>query len=235
MFAEVVGTFALMFVSGAAIIISEGDDLTLIALATGLVLAVMVSATLHISGAQFNPAVSLALFVAGRQSRGRTITFILAQIGGAVLAALALKYLFQGAYADEITRVKLGATLGAYTSGDDPSLLRPGQACALEMIAAFLLMFVIMGTAVDQRGIGKSAAVGGFGIGLVVAADILAIGPLTGASMNPARSLAPALIAGGDAWSCHWVYWFGPILGTVTAALTYQAVFGPLDRAADAS
>ncbi len=96
-------------------------------------------------------------------------------------------------------------------------------AVALEAIGTFFLMFVIMGTAVDRRGVGGTSAVGGFAIGLTLAAAILCIGPLTGASLNPARSLAPALVAG--AWDFHWVYWVGPIVGAALGALAYQFTF----------
>ena len=98
------------------------------------------------------------------------------------------------------------------------------KAFVLEAIATFFLMFVIMGTMVDNRGVGKAAMIGGFGIGLTVAADIMCIGPLTGASMNPSRSLGPALISG--TWDFHWVYWFGPIAGAMVAGISYQWVFG---------
>ena len=122
----------------------------------------------------------------------------------------------------------IGATLGAMTDGKDPAMTAPGFACVLEFIATFFLMFVIMGTAVDNRGVGKTAAIGGFGIGLTVAADILCFGPLTGASMNPARSFGPALI--GVTWDFHWVYWVGPIAGALAAAFVYHCVFGSEEK-----
>ena len=83
-------------------------------------------------------------------------------------------------------------------------------------------MFVIMGTVVDQRGVGKTAAIGGLAIGLTLAAAILCLGPATGASLNPARSFGPALVAG--AWDMHWVYWVGPITGALLAAFVYKIV-----------
>ena len=184
----------------------------------------MVSATMHISGGQINPAVSLALMLTGRQSRNQTIIFIIAQLVGAILAAYLLKVLMQAAF----DVGNLGATLGALTDGKDPEMTRPGIACALEFIATFFLMFVIMGTVVDNRGVGKTAAIGGFGIGMTVAADILCFGPLTGASMNPARSFGPALAA--NVWDFQWVYWAGPIGGALAAALLYDAVFGKEDN-----
>lgn len=222
--AELIGTFALTFIGGGAIIITNGADLVAIALAHGLILGIMVTATMHISGGQINPAISFGLLVIGKQSTSRTAMYLVAQLVGAALAAFALKYLFQGAFADQIATTNLGATLGVYTNDLDPTLTRPGQACALEAIGAFFLMFAVLGTAVDDRGVGKNAAVGGFAIGLTVTAVILCIGPMTGASVNPSRSFGPALIAG--AWNHHWVYWFGPILGAIVASFVYQGVFG---------
>ncbi len=221
--AEFVGTFALMFVGGGAIIVTSGDNLVAIALAHGLILAVMVSATMHISGGQINPAVSIALGLAGRQPWPRAGAFIVAQIVGATVAAFLLKLLMSGAY--DVGNV--GATLGALTESGSERANAIGAA-ALEAIAAFFLLFVIMGTAVDRRGVGGTSAVGGFAIGLTLAAAILCIGPLTGASLNPARSLAPALVAG--AWDFHWVYWVGPIVGAALAALAYRFTFAEKPR-----
>jgi MIP family channel proteins len=217
--AEFVGTFALMFAGGGAIIVTGGDNLVAIAFAHGLILAVMVSATMHISGGQINPAVSIALGLAGKQPWPKAGIFIVAQVLGAVVAAFLLKTLLSGAY--DVGNV--GATLGAMSQAGSEHYA-PGKVVVLEIIATFFLMFVIMGTAVDQRGIGKSAAIGGLGIGLTLTAAILCIGPATGASLNPARSFGPALAAG--AWTMHWAYWVGPIVGAVLAALAYKFVFG---------
>ena len=222
--AEFIGTFALMFVGGGAIIVTGGENLLAIALAHGMILAVMVSATMHISGGQINPAVSIALAAIGKQKPGQAGVFIIAQLLGAICAAYLLKVLMQGVF--DVGNI--GATLGALTDGKDPAMTAPGFACVLEFIATFFLMFVIMGTAVDNRGVGKTAAIGGFGIGLTVAADILCFGPLTGASMNPARSFGPALI--GVTWDFHWVYWVGPIAGALAAAFVYHGVFGSEEK-----
>lgn len=214
--AEFIGTFALMFVGGGAIIVSGGQDLVAIALAHGLILGVMVSAAMHTSGGQFNPAVAIALAVIGKQTWPRAGAFIVSQCLGAIAAAMLLKFTMSGTH--EIGNI--GATLGALTSGDKINLI---GAFILEIIATYFLMFVIMGTAVDSTGVGKAMSVGGFGIGLTVAACILCIGPLTGASMNPARSLGPALVA--KAWDAHWLYWLAPIIGATLAAVSYQATF----------
>ena len=216
--AEFVGTLALMFVGGGAIIVTGGENLVAIAFAHGLILAVMVSATMHISGGQINPAVSIALGLAGKQPWSKAGIFIVAQILGAVVGALLLKTLLSGAY--EVGN--LGATLGELSRAGGENYA-PVRVLGLEAIATFFLMFVIMGTAVDQRGIGKTAAIGGLGIGLTLTAAILCIGPATGASLNPARSFGPALVAG--AWTMHWAYWVGPIVGAALAAFVYKLVF----------
>ncbi len=222
-FAEFVGTFALMFVGGGAIIVTGGgiENLLAVAVAHGLILAVMVSATMHISGGQINPAVSIALWVIRKQSSLQTGLFMVAQLAGAIAAAAVLKAALSGAY--DVDGVKLGATLGSLN--DSGNVL---GVIVLETIGTFFLMFVIMGTAVDDRGVGKTKAVGGFGIGLTVAAVILCIGPATGASLNPARSFGPALI--GNMWDDQGLYWVAPIIGAALAALTYRAAFGTAAR-----
>src|ERR1044071_6523394 len=204
--AEFIGTFALVFVGGAAIITSPmlGRDAAVvnIALAHGLILALMVTATMRISG-HLNPAVTAGFLVSGRIEAMMAAVYWIAQFLGATIAAYALK----GLYPERIVNM---TRLGGQSISADISM---GQAITLEAIATFFLVFVIFGTAVDP----KAPKVGGFAIGLTVAADILAIGPLTGASMNPARSFGPAVASGifeGQA-----VYWIGPILGGIAAAL----------------
>ena len=217
--AEFVGTFALMFVGGGAIIVTGGENLVAIAMAHGLILAVMVSATMHISGGQINPAISLGLALIKKQSWSQAVIFIIAQVVGSIAAAFLLKILLGGTF--EVGNI--GATLGSLTDEADPIKTNVMAALGLEAIGTFILMFVIMGTAVDKRGVGGTAAIGGLGIGLTLAAVILCIGPATGASVNPARSLGPALVAG--TWQNHWVYWVAPIIGATAAALVYKTVF----------
>ncbi len=214
MFAEFIGAFALMFVGGAAIIGTGGENLLVIACAHGLILGIMVTATMHISGGQLNPAVSVALATIRKQSWSQAGIFVVAQAIGAVAAAAILKATFP-----DWDAVKLGATLGSLSTGAEASV---GTVLVLEFIATFFLMFAVMGTAVDVRGVGKTAAVGGFAIGLTVCADILAIGPLTGASMNPSRSFGPALV--GGYWDIQWLYWVAPILGAICAAVSYRLI-----------
>lgn len=216
--AECIGAFALMFVGGAAIL--NGGDLLQVALAHGLILSVTVSALMHISGGQFNPAVSIALASIGKQSWGLAAAYSVAQLAGAVLAAFLLTQFFTPA---EVEAVRLGATLGRASIQSPDSLVTPSVAVVMivEAIATFLLMITILGSAVDPRGVGKDAKVGGFAIGLCVAALILAIGPITGASMNPCRSFGPALV--GGYWAMHAAYWVGPITGAIAAAFAWRS------------
>lgn len=207
--AEFIGTFALVFIGCAAVTVSpeKGGGLLSIALAFGLTVAVMVSATGHISGGQFNPAVSVALMVTRKMSPLDAIAYVITQLISASAAAAILKAWF-------------GVQSVANATPMPSAPFTPGMAFAMEVLLTFFLVFVIFGVAVDKRGPGSLA---GLLIGLTVTLDILIGGPYTGASMNPARSFGPALVAG--AWQNHWVYWAGPLLGGVVAALVYTVVF----------
>lgn len=209
--AEFVGTFALVFIGGGAIVLSKmpGSNVGLVevALAHGLILSVMVTALMRISG-HFNPAVTIAFLTTRRIGPFMAVVYVLAQLLGAMLAAYALK---AGTPAMWFEAARGG---GQAVSLD----ITTGQAFLLEAIATFFLVFVIFGTAVDP----KAPRVGGFAIGLTIAADILAIGPLTGASMNPARSFGPAIAT--NIWEGHLIYWIGPIVGGVIAAQVYEWV-----------
>lgn len=210
--AEFVGTFALTFVGGAAIIngyvAAAATPLIDVAVAHGLILALLVTATMRISG-HLNPAVTIGIAVTRRISPSTAAIYIVSQLAGAVVAALALKALYPAAAAQA---ARLG---GQWVS----TSVSTSQAIVFEAIATFFLVFMVFGTAVDPRG----PKVGGFAIGLTIAADIIAIGPATGGSMNPARSFGPALVSG--VFEGHLVYWIGPILGAVAAGLLYDRVF----------
>ncbi|HEX4941968.1 MAG TPA: aquaporin [Actinomycetota bacterium] len=210
--AEFVATFALIFVgAGAVIVASSGQlDLVGVALAHGLVLAVMVSVTGHVSGGLVNPAVTIALWAAGKIGTQRGAVLIVAQLVGAVMGALLLRYVVGGTAFD-------GGGAGA------PALapgLAVGKGIVLEAILTFFLVFVVFGTAVDDKGPWNKTA--GFTIGLVIAFDILAFGPLTGAAMNPARWFGPALV--GGIWDDALVWIVGPIAGAIIAGVLYTAV-----------
>lgn len=211
--AEFLGTFFLCFAGIAAILsatptVGGGGGLVAIALAHGLALSVAVNAFGGISGAHFNPAVTAGMFATGRIAGGLAGVYVAAQLAGATVAAALCKAIFPAAAVSEAT---LGIPLPAAWAST-------GTVLTVEFILTFLLVVAIFGTAVDERG--KAVKIGGFGIGLTVAFDILAGGPVTGASMNPARSFGPALVAGHWAW--HWAYWVAPILGGVAGALVYH-------------
>jgi aquaporin Z len=211
--AEFVATFALIFVAaGATILYLNGVlDLTGVALASGLVLAIMVSITAHLSGGLVNPAVSASLWVAGKLAGRRAAILIAAQVLGAVAGALALRALAP-------------AQAWEAAHGGTPALAE-GYAAAkgvlVEAITTFFLVFAFFGTAVDDRG--PFAKTAGFTIGLVVTFGILAFGPYTGAAMNPARWFGPALAA--NAWSDWYVWIVGPIAGGIAAGVVYTSVF----------
>jgi len=215
---EFIGTFALVFVGGAAIMVvsqsNSASGLLQIALAHGLVLAVFISALMRISG-HFNPAVTFGFLVARRIDPMMAGLYIVAQLLGAVLAA----YLLKATFPAEV----FAATRGG---GQAISLdVTATQAWILEAVATFFLTFVVFGTAVDPKG---PNVIAGLAIGLVVTLDILAIGPLTGASMNPARSFGPALVTG--IYEGQFVYWTAPIIGSMVAALLYETLYIPRGR-----
>jgi MIP family channel proteins len=205
-YSEFIGTFALVFVgSGAIMVAHNGGSLLEVAVAHGLVLGIMVTAFMRIA-AHFNPAVTIGFLFARRISPALAALHIVAQVIGAIVAAYALKSLFP-------------AELYAASRGGGQSIstaVTASQAWVVEAIATFFLMTAIYGTAVDKR----APNVGGFGIGLVICFDILAFGPLTGASMNPARSLGPALVYG--VFEAQIIYITAPIVGAVVAALAYE-------------
>jgi MIP family channel proteins len=208
--AEFIGTFAFVFIGAGAIITNTWFAGTVgligIALAHGLALAIMISATGHISGGHINPAVTVGFLVAGKMKVGKGIGYIASQLTGGIVAGLLLRVIFPAAV---WTQVNLG------TPGLDPRI-GVGTGILVELILTFFLVFAVFGTAVDER----APKLGGFGIGLVLVFDILMGGPLTGASMNPARTFGPAVASAF--WTNHYVYWVGPLLGGIIAALIYR-------------
>ena len=220
--AELIGTFTLTFIGAGAIICNVpsgaggGGGLVAIALAHGLALSMAVYATGHVSGGHINPAVTCAMLATRRIKPGLAVSYIISQLAGATLAAYVLKSFFPES---AVATARLGATLG---SDENAKMLGTSVTLCLEAILTFLLITTIFGVAVDNRG---PKNVYGFAIGLTICFDILAAGPLTGASMNPARSFGPALV--GSYWDMHQVYWLGPILGAVVGALIYDTVLIP--------
>ena len=202
--AEAIGTFALVFAGCGAIMVDATTHAlghVGVALSFGLVIMVMIYAVGHISGAHLNPAVTLAFACTRHFSWPRVPLYWAAQLVGATAAALVLRESL-----GDVAHV--GATL---PSGSD------GQAFLWEAVLTFFLMFVIMAVATDTRAVGEAAAIA---IGATVGLDAMFGGPISGASMNPARSLGPA-IAAAD-FNSIWVYLVAPIGGAVAAALAYQ-------------
>jgi MIP family channel proteins len=210
--AEFIGTFALIFVGVGAIAVDGithgGAGLVGIALAHGLTIAVMVSATAAISGGHLNPAVTIAALVGGKIDARGALGYILAQCAGAIFAAFMITLAIP---APALAAVNMGTpALGAG--------IGLGQGLVTEAVLTFFLAFVVYGTAIDQR----APKVGGLFIGLTVTLDILVGGPITGAAMNPARHLGPALLGGG--LDNLWLYWVGPLIGGALAGLVYHNV-----------
>lgn len=204
--AEALGTFALVVVGCGAIVV-EAQTGALghlgVSAAFGLVIMAMVAATGHLSGAHLNPAVTVA-FAVNRHFPWRDVAaYAAAQVAGATAGAFVLRLAFDSA-------ADLGATAPSGSAA---------QALVLETLLTAVLMFVIMAVATDTRSEGQLAAIM---IGATVGMNALWAGPVTGASMNPARSLGPALA--GGVWEVHWVYWVGPLAGALLGAAAYRAV-----------
>ena len=220
--AEFLGTFYLCFAGIAAILcntpsVGGNSGLLGIALAHGLALSIAVNVFGGESGAHFNPAVTCGFLATRRIKPNLALAYIVAQLLGATTAAGFCRVIFP---LEAVMDAKLGLPLPAPWASTGVVLLA-------EFIMTYLLMTSIFGTAVDDRG--RAVKIGGFGIGLTVAFDILAGGAVTGASMNPARSFGPAVEL--MYWQWHWAYWLAPIAGACTAALVYEHVWlRPLKR-----
>lgn len=206
---EFLGPFALVFFGEGTIVQTGGRDLVAIALAHGLAIGLLVAAGGHISGGAYNPALACGLMASGKLPVRRGLGFIVAQLLGALAAALVLKAILPGA---AVAAVQLG------TPAPGPAL-GWGAALITETIATFFLMFVVFGVAVDKRG---PAPIAGLAIGLTITLGILMSATVSGGALNPARALAPALVQGDLANS--WIYLVGPILGALLAALLYTVV-----------
>src|SRR4051812_349851 len=209
--AEALGTFGLVFVGAAVVVVNggfpnSGIGLLGIALAHALVLSVMVTATMTISGGHLNPAVTLGLLVGRRIDPASAAAYIVVQLAAACLAAFLVKLLLP-------SQAVRNAMLGVPVIASSVSL---GQAIGIELVLTFFLVSAVYGTAVSP----DAPRVAGFGIGLVLLFDILVGGPLTGAAMNPARAFGPAVVSGE--WVGHIVYWVGPIVGALLAALLWE-------------
>jgi len=222
--AEFIATFALVFIGSGAICLlavpGSPQNLIGIGLAHGLTITAMIAAIGHISGAHINPAVTIALLVVIKIEAPLAIAYIIAQLAGAVVAAFLLKEIFSP-FPEAMNTFHLGSTTPLADAKTHAQLISPMMNFTIETILTFLLGLVIFGSAVDKRGPNSICALI---IGATVVLDIMMGGPLTGASMNPARSFGPALASG--TYIDHWVYWAGPIVGATLAALVYTHFVG---------
>ena len=212
--AEFIATLLFVFLGAGTVVLTGqmiGDSMTparllTIALAHGLAIALLVTAVGNISGGHINPAVTIGAMLTSNISIVKGIMYIVAQLVGAIVGALLLTVV-----------LPVDGGLGAHSIGSGVS---SGAALLTEIILTFALVFVIFAAAMDPKGMSSLAPLA---IGLIVAVDHLVGVPLTGASMNPARTFGPALIAGS--WADHWIYWVGPVVGGGLAALMYKMIF----------
>jgi MIP family channel proteins len=215
--AEAIGTFALVFAGCGAIMVDAKTGAlghVGVAISFGLVIMAMIYALGHVSGAHLNPAVTLSFALSRHFPRRQIVPYWSAQLAGALIAAAVLRCSL-GDIAD------VGAT---YPSGSD------AQSFLWEVVLSFFLMLVIMAVATDTRAVGEAAAIA---IGGTVGLDAMFGGPISGASMNPARSLGPGIVAGD--LHAIWIYLLAPIAGASLAALTYTFVRGESLRPAPSS
>lgn len=205
--AEFIGTFCLVFAGCGAIVINDVSNGAIthmgIAITFGLIVLAMIYAVGEVSGAHLNPAVTFGFWASGRFPGSDIPGYVAAQTGGAFLACGALKFLFPG-------HATLGATLPSGTAG---------QSFVLEIILTAILMFVILNVSTGAKEKGITA---GIAVGAVIALEAMFAGPISGASMNPARSLAPAVVGGN--LQHLWVYLLAPCLGALVAVLSCRCV-----------
>ncbi len=215
--AEAIATFLFVFIGlgaiGALRVAGsgevDGDFILIVGLAHGLGIMLGVATVAHISGAHLNPAVTVAMWITGKIGVVQGAAYVVAQVVGAAAAAALILGILG---IDDIGVHAVNTT----------ALESNFEALLLEGVLSFILVFTIFAVATDKRG---PATIAPLAIGLVVAADHFVAIPLTGASMNPARSFGPALI--GGEWADHWIYWIGPIVGGGLGAATYHSVIRP--------
>lgn len=209
--AEFIGTFTLVLAVMGSLAVVGQSGLLGTAVAQGFVLAILVSSLGHVSGGHFNPAVTLGFLLTRRIQPILAVSYGIAQFAGAVGAALLLNAMYPSEANLDSTATTVTETFSGF------------EGMVLEGLFTFLLVWVVFATAVDPKG--TFASIGGFGIGLVLTVSVLVIGPITGSSINPARSFGPALVE--NVWSDAWVYYVGPFLGGALAALLYTVLYLP--------
>lgn len=208
LFAECIGTFTVVFAGCGAVMANHvsGGAITHVgvALTFGAVVAAMIYTFGHVSGSQMNPAVTLGFWVSGALPSRKLVPYLAAQTVG----ALAASGMLWAAFGDV---AQAGATV--------PLAGNWRQALIIEAVLTFVLMIVVLGSGLDRR---SPAGFAGLAIGLTVGLEAMCMGPITGASMNPVRSFAPALV--GNVWQSHWVYWVAPIVGAQLAVVVYRFI-----------
>src|SRR5215207_9153874 len=216
--AEFIGTFALIFIGAGAGALGIGGVVG-VAFAHGLVVLGFAYAYGHISGTHINPAVTLGVWAAGKIDAGRAFSYVVFQIVGGIVGALTLRWVLGG------TGTGLGRTaLQTLSVGGTTISITPLIGVVLEAILTFFLVNAVMNAGIS----GKATIPGGLAIGMTLVFCILMGGPLTGASLNPARSIGPAVATGN--FENLWVYLVGPVLGGVVAGLLYKTVFEERDH-----
>jgi MIP family channel proteins len=217
--AEFIGTFAIVFVTAGVIctdsFVRIGSTTGLgwlgIALAQGLVYAVMITALAHVSGAHFNPAVTIGFWVTRRITTFETLAAWFAQLAGAASAAYLLRYLIP----EDVWRA---AVLGIPQMSHD---ITPAAAMLIEGVLTFFVVLAAFSAGADSRGV--YSRFGGLSVGMAITMCVLIGGPFTGAALNPARAFGPALAS--HHWAAHGVYWAGPLAGGVLASWLYDTIF----------
>jgi len=225
--AELMGTMFLVLI-GCGAAHSMGTDVVHVALAFGVTVATMAQSIGHVSGCHINPAVTLGFFVAGQFGLIKSLCYVVFQCLGGIIGALFLKGLIGVGQPDNTSKIpNANITFPGMTTLAENSTttngISPGQGFGIEFFMTFVLVTVIFGSSADDVAAKKSKGSAPLAIGLAISTCILFAGPLTGGSLNPARSLGPAIIGGNMA--NHWVYWLGPILGGVCASIMYNLFF----------
>ena len=219
---ELIGTFALTFIGAGSIMM--GGDITTVALAHGVVLAIVVTATMNISGGHINPAVTISMMIVKKIDNETGAKYIVAQLLGASIAGFILCLLLDG------TSIPVdGHGMGTPSPNSGLSMM---GVIGVEAALTFLLLFAIWGTAVDPR----APAIGGWGIGMMVAVDIMMGGGLTGAAMNPARWMGTWIFTDMADMNHLLYYWGGPLIGAISCSLLYNHfIMAPEDNDAKLS